>query len=425
MKIEARLFRCLFTVFAMATFAECLACSMCKVTINGHSFLGSNEDSWRLGSRIWFENKTFGKFGAVYVGYGDGFPQGGMNEAGLAFDGLTIYRKPVMPDPAKKSLKDPTAFVKEIMQNCQSVDEVKAYAGQFNRTPFNASVLMFSDRSGKYLVIEPDTMISGSDSKYIIANFCPSNTSEDQKLDFARYKRGEVFLRNHPNDYAGNYCYALTDTMHECREKIGDGTMYSYVADLDKGELHLYFYHDFKTVRDFNLKEELAKGDHKFEMTSLFPPNAEYKRLTSFQTPQNNVWMQLTLLGLAVFLGFSSLFFLAGFLFYRRTIENRNLKLFLGLLSALLGYYCYVLIRNQPIFYFPSPYHDWKFSILNIAAYVPFALLLALIPVLLKNISVVRKSDWGKFAKFIFSLNSLSYLILIALFSYWKLYNVF
>jgi hypothetical protein len=62
-----------------------------------------------------------------------------------------------------------------------------------------------------------------------------------------------------------------------------------------------------------------------------------------------------------------------------RTINYRNLKLLLGLLSAVLCYYCYVLIRNQPIFYFPLPYQDWKFSILNIAAYIPFALLLAVL----------------------------------------------
>jgi len=168
---------------------------MCKVTINGRTYLGSNEDSWRPGSTIWFENKTFGNYGAVYVGYNDGFPQGGMNEAGLAFDGLTIYPKDVRLDPSKKTVANPTAFIKEIMQTYQTVEDIKKYASQFNRQPFNSSVLMFSDKFGRYLVIEPDTMIIGNDNKYIIANFCPSSTSDDQKMALKDIKEETLFYR--------------------------------------------------------------------------------------------------------------------------------------------------------------------------------------------------------------------------------------
>ena len=98
--------------------SDSFACSVCKVTINGRTYFGNNEDNWRLGSRIWFENKTFGKFGAVYVGYRDNFPQGGMNEAGLAFDGLTVYPKAITPDPTKTTETNPNKFLREIMQNC-------------------------------------------------------------------------------------------------------------------------------------------------------------------------------------------------------------------------------------------------------------------------------------------------------------------
>jgi len=425
MKKVAQLATLVLTFLLSSSGLNCFACSMCKVTINGRTYLGSNEDSWRPGSTIWFENKTFGNYGAVYVGYGDGFPQGGMNEAGVAFDGLTIYLKSVKLDPDKKTVTNPSAFIKEIMQTCQTVEDVKKYASQFNRQPFNSSVLMFSDKSGKYLVIEPDTMIIGNDNKYIIANFCPSSINDDQKMAFARYERGNIFLQNHINDTNSNYSFALTDTMHECRNKIGDGTMYSFVADLNNGNFNLFFYHDFKISKDFNLKTELSKGDHKFKMPDIFPLNSEYKRFLSFQTPHNNGWMRLILICFAGLFAFSSIFLLASFIRDKNTISKKGIKLFLTCLNLILLYYCFVLKNNQSIFYFPSPYQDSKFSLLNVAAYIPFLLLVSIIPLFWQNIKIVKGTSWSKFSKFIFSLNLLAYLTLIGLFAYWKLYSIF
>ena len=253
MKIIRLLLVLLPALLLPAMYLESLACSMCKVTINGRTWLGNNEDSWRLGSKVWFEKAEPGKLGAVYVGYSDYFPQGGMNEAGLAFDGLTIYPKNIKPDPSKKSIVSAPAFIKELMQTCRTVEDVKQYANQYNREKLNAGVLLFADSTGKYLVLEPDTVIIGSDDKYIIANFCPSNTTDEEKLNWDRYARGKSFISNHPTDTSEQYALALTDTMHECRNRLGDGTMYSFVADLQKQILTLYFYHDFTHKVIFNL----------------------------------------------------------------------------------------------------------------------------------------------------------------------------
>jgi hypothetical protein len=99
--------------FTLLLQVDGLACSVCKVTINGRTYLGNNEDNWRIGSRVWFEDRTFGNYGAVYVGYGDNFPQGGMNEAGLAFDGLTIYPKAIIPDPLKTTKTNSNTFLEK------------------------------------------------------------------------------------------------------------------------------------------------------------------------------------------------------------------------------------------------------------------------------------------------------------------------
>ncbi len=418
------------TILLHLPYLNSIACSICKVTINGITYLGNNEDSWRLGSRIWFENGLRGNYGTIYVGYGDGLPQGGMNEAGLAFDGLTVYQKTIKINPHKPTITNASAFIKEIMQTCKSVEEVKKYATQYNRQILNSSVLMFADKFGNYLVMEPDTIIIGNEDKYIIANFCPSTTTQEEKLHYARFSRGEIFLHNHDNDTNQNFCLNLVDTMHECRRKMGDGTLYSFVADLDNGKFAMFFYHDYTHKMEFNLREELARGDHMFAIPVLFPPNAEYKKLTSFQTPQNNLKMRLFLILCGGLFAFSAVYFLVSGLTNRRSaLEKNNVipntRLLMAALSFVVLYYVYVLNENQAIFYFPSPYQDWKFSILNIAAYIPFLMLCLIVPQILLTIRTFKTETWTIFSKCLLTVNTLTYLTLIVLFAYWKLFNVF
>jgi hypothetical protein len=338
--------------------SDCIACSMCKVTINGHTYVGSNEDSWRMGSRIWFETGTSAKFGCVYVGY-DELPQGGMNEAGLAFDGLTTLPKPIKYDPLKKKISSPRDFLKEIMQTCKTVEDVKRFAIQYNRQNFyNHGVLLFADRTGNYLVMESDTLISGNDDKYLIANFCPSITPEDERLTWDRYRKGKLFLSNHINDTSSNFCFALTDTMHQCRKRIGDGTMYSFVADLEKRNFTLCFYHDFEHPVVFNLQQELEKGNHVLQMASIFPPNKEYQKFLDFKTPQNNTSLLFFLFLSGGLFSLSSVFFFVSIFWHKQQLEKEksttNIKILLVAIGLVLLYYVTVLYNHQEVFFFPA-----------------------------------------------------------------------
>lgn len=430
MKPSSPCLKLVFIIFLQPVVFGCLACSMCKVTIRGRTYLGNNEDSWRMGSRIWFEEATAAKLGSLYVGYGNGFPQGGMNEAGLAFDGLTTYPKPISRNTYKKTIVDPLQFIKEIMQTCRTVEEVRRFAIQYNRQPFfNNGEYLFADKLGNYLVMESDTMLMGNQDNYIIANFCPSITSEKEKLNWDRYKRGRLFLDNHKTGLGQNDCLALIDTMHECREKLGDGTMYSFVADLEIGEFSLYFYHDFKHEVKFNLKEELAKGNHMLEMPALFPANAEFKKLIDFKTPQNSVAVLAFLYLCGGLFVFTALYFAVSFSLNRKATAGAGTnkpasELLLCAISVMLLYYVFALVKNQNIFYFDAPYEDYRFSLLNIAAYIPFIMLLLIIPLIRMNIKVFKKTNWHVFSKALFTLNNLTYLILIGLFAYWGLHNV-
>ncbi|HRH39265.1 MAG TPA: hypothetical protein PK760_13025, partial [Flavobacteriales bacterium] len=84
------------------------ACTLFKVTRNGYTMVGNNEDAWSINARIRFENGKPGEYGAMYVCHFNGSPmrsmtdQGGMNEAGLMYDGLSVEPKNV---PARAGLQ--------------------------------------------------------------------------------------------------------------------------------------------------------------------------------------------------------------------------------------------------------------------------------------------------------------------------------
>jgi hypothetical protein len=227
-------------VFTVGVSEGSLACSGYKLTIGDKTILGANEDAWRVTPHIWFE-KAKGKdqFGAAFTGSRydgkNGYaPQSGMNEMGLAFERLASFH-PIQESFAhRKKISNPTRYLKDILHTCKSIEEVKAFISQYDHSYFIEDVFLYVDRTGKYLVVEPYTLKTGNDPSYVISNFCPSITSQDNANKLDRYRNGAAYIKDGFNTSL-TFCRALSDTMHVCRNKIGDGTLLSSIWDLKNG----------------------------------------------------------------------------------------------------------------------------------------------------------------------------------------------
>ena len=64
------------------------ACSMYKITKDGKTIVGNNEDYLSPNNQFWFEVGDKDRFGVMYMGLLDNFAQGAINEAVLVFDGF-------------------------------------------------------------------------------------------------------------------------------------------------------------------------------------------------------------------------------------------------------------------------------------------------------------------------------------------------
>lgn len=421
----------LLMLIAILCVERAIPCSMYKITVDGKTMVGNNEDSWGRDAKIWFEQRAHNKFAAVYVGYArKQLPDGAMNEYGLAFDAFTMPRKDNVPekDPNKKDFA--YAHVKTIMQQYKTVDEVYAFLEKLNLhilngSPiFNGGMFLFIDKTGKYLVVEANKLTLGTDDKFVLANFSIADTKNLSTIKMERYRKGVAFLGNKPLDTSLAFCAALSDTMSVSRAKIGDGTLYTNIYDLDEGLIHTYFFHDFSKGITFNLKEELAKGDHSYNFQELFAGNKNYQRFFDYQTPQNNTPILLFIAACGLLFFFSSVFFLTSF-FRSSNIHYKYLKLGVSALSMALCIYAFVLIRIQQIFYFPSPYYDGHSLIVSLTSYLPFVLLLVIIPLWVVVVKIIRQKKWAGFAKWLLAINNVVYLLLIGLFAYWHLFDVF
>lgn len=400
------------------------ACSTYKITASGKTMVGSNYDSWYTNPVIWFEPTGYGAAfsGARREGEYAVAPQTGLNEYGLAF--VTLSAPPQQSSAVltgKKQIPNRSAFLKDILHSCRTVEEVRTYMEQYDRSLLFSEVLLYTDSSGHYLIAEPYVLTLGDDSAYVLANFCPSTITDFSEIKQERYVNGKAFVSN-KIDSSLAFCRAMSDTMHVCREKIGDGTLLTSILDLKQGVIHLYFYHDYKHHAQLNLHDELAKGEHRIEIASLFPVNEEYERFLAFKTPGTSVAFSVLLYSC------TAVFFLSGFIFVVSFFRSRGerfrfLKLLLLPLCWIMSFYLLVLLRNDGIFYFPAPYKDYQFSILDIAAYIPFLLLLVLVPLLLVNRKLIQNAAWGNFMRRFFTGINFLFVLLVVCFGYWGLYG--
>ncbi len=242
-----------------------IGCSIIKITKNGITVVGNNEDQMNPNTRIWFEPGKKGIYGVVYVGFDNLYPQGAMNEVGLFFDACTQSFRPVLNTNGKLKISA-LELEKKIMQECITVNEVKDLISRYNIDFWASAVLRFVDKTGKYLYVDGDSLIIGEKDYFVQTNVRPY---ENKKC--WRFEKATRLLQNSYNADI-NYCKSIMDSIHQ--EKKSGGTIYTTIYDLNSGKVYLYYFYNYNNVITFDLKEELKKGHRVLNMSDLFPNNA-------------------------------------------------------------------------------------------------------------------------------------------------------
>jgi len=258
-----------FVILGCMSVTEGFGCSMFKISLYGKTMVGNNEDFWNPNTYMWTEQGKNQEFGAIYFGYENFWPQGGINQAGLVFDGFAEEYLVIRDTLGKPPLKND--FIKEIMKTCASVEQVRKYLKQYNLSGLERGMLFFVDKTGKYLIAEGDSLIIGNREYYVLSNFYPSQTPDVTKVPIVFYQKGRKLLESR-RDTSISFCSSVSDTLHQEKE-WGGGTMYTTIYDLNEGIIYLYHFRDYDHVVKFNLNLELEKSNYNRFIPDLFPDN--------------------------------------------------------------------------------------------------------------------------------------------------------
>ena len=97
-------------------------CTIIYAADDTTALAGNNEDYKSPFGTIWFLPAENGKFGRVYFGWKSNdrhFPQGGMNDQGLFFDGATAENVFVPRDSSKPAIKG--QLILKAMEECSTL----------------------------------------------------------------------------------------------------------------------------------------------------------------------------------------------------------------------------------------------------------------------------------------------------------------
>jgi len=131
--------------------------------------------------------------------------------------------------------------------------------------------IFLGDAQGNSAIVEAEAVIRKQGPYQISTNYRQSLIPPSRSA-CRRYNKANTLLSQADGFSVDLFRRVCAATHQEDRNP----TLYSTVYDLKQRVIHLYHFHDFDNVIEFDLQKELAKGERVVEMHTLFPPKANF-----------------------------------------------------------------------------------------------------------------------------------------------------
>jgi hypothetical protein len=227
------------------------ACTIFVLTDTNHALFCNNEDWSNPKTRIWFLPADDGYYGAVYVGFNDGYAQGGMNTEGLAFDWVAGFKEQWKPDPHLLTARgDPS---QRMLETCATVKDAIAFYRNHGEPSFSYAKILVADRTGASVIIGA----ANGQLQVEQDNRCRGFGFGWRTLDAA-------LAKGPPPTVADGF-----KILRDCRQTGQYATRYSNIYDLKSGDIYLYPFPERDDEVTLNLAGELKKGGHYYDMLQI------------------------------------------------------------------------------------------------------------------------------------------------------------
>lgn len=247
-----------------------IGCTIVMVSDSVNKIAGSNEDSNFPLTLIWFTPGTDGSYSRVCLGYRMIFKsiQGGMNEKGLFIDGNSLGPQGWKRDDSKGEFTG--MLIDHILATCADIEDVKEFFENYNVQVLNNARIPVMDKSGESMIIEwYDGRVVFLQNEFpyqVSTNFIESKYLDSEKPCW-RYNRA-MEMRNGSSEASIEFVRDVLNATH-VEDKLST-TVYSFICDLENGDIYVYNYHDFTSHIKYNLEEEIGKGTGEQFLGNIF-----------------------------------------------------------------------------------------------------------------------------------------------------------
>jgi len=249
------------------------SCTIFTSSYGDTVLFGNNEDWINPNTYYWVAPSSGGDYGAVYFGFDNLWPQGGINEKGLAFDVNALPRAVLNPHPELAKVKNPFY---EFLKKCSTVEEVIDRVKDYSWGSSWRAQVHLADRTGDAVVISagPDGEIAFTRKQkgngYLVStNFNRANP-KNGRYPCWRYNTTLAMLKEiqGEDDLTADHFRSILDAVHQEGPLVN--TVYSNSFDLKNGIIYLYHWHQFDEVVTLNVAEELARAPSPTRIRDLF-----------------------------------------------------------------------------------------------------------------------------------------------------------
>jgi penicillin V acylase-like amidase (Ntn superfamily) len=187
----------------------------------------------------------------MYVGFNNGWGQGGLNEKGLAYDWVAGYLSDYNPSSnLQKVLGNPSH---RMLETCATVDEAILFYQKYREPSFSFAKLFIADTSGNSIIIQAN---SGT------LEFLKTNKS--RVLGYGEHTFNQLLSENSSVELS-----SAKNILSSCIQTGKYGTKYSTVYDLKTKDIYVYSNANFENVCILNLEDELKKSTHYYEIPHI------------------------------------------------------------------------------------------------------------------------------------------------------------
>jgi hypothetical protein len=256
MPIQPEFFRwvrgiCLLVAFLCLASRTHRGCTIFVLKDTNSALFCNNEDWSDPNTRIWFQPSGEGYHGAVYVGFENGWAQGGMNTEGLSYDWVAGFSEEWNPNSKMPIARGNSS--QRMLETCTTISAAIAFYRSHYEADFSRAKILVADRSGASVII-------GAHDGHLQIE----EKNQCRGFGYAWKMFDTDLARNSEATVANGF-----QMLRDCIQKGQYATKYSIIYDLKSGEIFLNHTPGRQNEVKLNLKVELAKGSHYYNMERL------------------------------------------------------------------------------------------------------------------------------------------------------------